>query len=292
MRRYLLIAALAFSALFGMGVLRAGTPQPADIAGQFVVYLLADNYDAAYALFDPALQQTIPQTRLLSLWNDVRFYGGEASRVGGVKVNGNTVIVVVEFERLAYEVEVSVDAEGEIYRLFFTAVPLPPSVEGEMPLEGEVTPAAPIELPPNPAEAALLTLVAPTVEPATGAQPTATITAIVPTAIPATPTIAPTLPSDPRGAAAIRLAQALGANDYDAAVALFHPDLVAALSVERLEAAWTRITAGRGEFVDVQSYRIDAQSRTVVVRAELARGVVDLLISIDADGRIFSLYFV
>ncbi|MDZ4766569.1 MAG: DUF3887 domain-containing protein [Chloroflexota bacterium] len=275
MRRLLLTGLLSLSALFGMGLMRAGTPTSGEIAGEFVIYLLADNYDAAYALFDPALQQTIPQTRLLELWSNARFYGGASASLRAMKINGDTAVVTVEFERLAYDVEVSVNPNGQIFRLFFTQIALSPDAALD------ITEAAPEATP-------TMTMQPPTAQAPTGAQRQATATVIVPTALP--PTL--TLPADPFGALGVGLTRALGADDYAGAADYFHPQLAAALPVDALEAAWTSITVARGGYVDIASYRVDVGSRTVVVRAELEDGVVEVFITVDGEGRVTSLYFV
>lgn len=297
MRRVLFVILVSAVTLFGAGMMRAGTPTPSDVAGEFVVYLLADNYDAAYALLDPALQANLPQTRLLELWSSARFYGGASASLNAMRADGDTAVVTVEFERLAYEVEISVDAEGQIYRLFFTQIPLAPSA---------ITPTASPTPTVSPTLTPTLTLVPatgadaqamPSVRPPTGANVQAAATAIVPTPPqPSTPTLVPTLPTEPFAALGVRVARALGAGDYDAVVALFHPQLAAALPAAVLEQVWTDVTTARGEYVDVASYLVDVGSRTVVVRIDLARAGdfnrVELYINVSIEGQIVSLYLV
>jgi hypothetical protein len=255
MRRWIvLIALIGLTAVFA----RAQTVNPADAAGEFVIHLLADNYDAAYALFHPDLQRVIPQTRLLALWSDVRFYGGAASSIRGIAVDGDTARVTVAFERAAYEVQVSVDAQGAIYRLFFRPAALP---------------AAPTEPVPTPA-------------PPTAAEAQSAVTVTAP---PATLSAA-VYPID-RAAAALDAARAIIDGDYDLAAARFHPQLSAALPLDRLASAWESVIAARGAFSAITYARVVPNSRLVTVTAALANGAVEMQFGIDETGRIFSLYF-
>jgi hypothetical protein len=257
MRRWIvLIALIGLTAVF----VRAQTANPADVAGEFVIHLLADNYDAAYALFNPDLQRIIPQTRLLALWSDVRFYGGAASSIRAIAVDGDTARVTVAFERAAYEVQVAVDARGAIYRLFFRSVTLPP-------------------VPTEPA---------PTLAPPTAAEAQSAVAATVP-ALPPAPTAA-IYPID-RAAVALDAARAIIGANYDLAAARFHPQLAAALPLDRLAAAWQGVTGARGAFSAITYTRVVANSPLVTVTVALENGAVEMQFSIDEQGRIFSLFF-
>jgi hypothetical protein len=250
MRRWIvLIALIGLTAVFA----RAQRINPADAAGEFVIHLLADNYDAAYALFHPDLQRVIPQTRLLALWSDIRFYGGAASGIRGIAVAGDTARVTVAFERAAYEVQVSVDAQGAIYRLFFRRAALP---------------------------------AAPTLAPLTAAEAQSAVTVTAPPAPPS----AAVYPID-RAAIALDAARAIIEGDYELAAARFHPQLSAALPLERLAAAWESVIAARGAFSAITYARVVPNSRLVTVTAALANGAVEMQFGIDETGRIFSLYF-
>ena len=254
MRRWIvLIALIGLTAAF----VRAQTANPADVAGEFVIHLLADNYDAAYALFNPDLQSVIPQTRLLALWSDVRFYGGAASSIRGIAVDGDTARVTVAFERAAYEVQVAVDAQGAIYRLFFRRLTLPP-------------------VPTEPA---------PTFAPPTAAETQSAVAVTVP----ALPTAA-IYPID-RAAVALDAARAIIDGNYDLVAARFHPQLTAALPLARLAAAWQGVTGARGAFSAITYTRVVANSPLVTVTVALENGVVEMQFSIDEQGRIFSLFF-
>jgi hypothetical protein len=258
MRRWIvLIALIGLTTVF----VRAQTVNPADVAGEFVIHLLADNYDAAYALFNPELQRAIPQTRLLALWSDVRFYGGTASSIRGIAVDGDTARVTVAFERAAYEVQVSVDAQSAIYRLFFRSVTLPPA-------------------PPEPTA---------TLAPPTIAEAQSAVTVTVP-AMPPASTASAIFPID-RAAIALDAARAIIDGNYDLAAARFHPQLTAVLPLDRLAAAWQSVTAARGAFSAITYTRVVANSPLVTVTAALENGTVEMQLSIDEQGRVFSLFF-
>ncbi len=257
MRRWIvLIALIGLTAVF----VRAQAVNPADVAGEFVVHLLADNYDAAYALFNPELKRVVPQTRLLALWSDIRFYGGAASSIRGIAVAGDTARVTVAFERAAYEVQVSVDVQGAIYRLFFRSVTLPPAP----------TESAPMLAPPTAAEVQSVSTVS---VPALPSAPTAALYPIA------------------RAAIALDAARAIIDGNYDLAAARFHPQLTAALPLDRLAAAWRSVIAARGAFSAITYTRVVPNSPLITVSAALENGVVEIQFSIDEQGRIFSLFF-
>lgn len=254
---------------------------PDETAQAFLDLLLDDNYDAAFALFNPELQSIVPQTRLLELWSSIQFYGGAYQGTRGVLVDGNTATLTADFERASYDLLVSVDANDQIYMLFFLPT-APPDSESPLPrLSRGFDPIGtlPTTTPPTGATAQA----APEVE-----VPDPTVRAGDPTGqMPLPAEVVPGLEF-----AAASVIETLAREEYDEAYELFNSQLQAVLPPARLETVWNQVATNAGGYRMILVVRADDATRTAVVTIQFENAMLDALIAFDEDGQVYSLYFV
>jgi hypothetical protein len=265
---------------------------PEETAQAFLDLLLDDNYDAAFALFNAELQSIVPQTRLLEVWSSILFYGGTFQEISGIRVEGDTATVTAQFERGAYDILVSVDANGQIYRLFFSpAVPGQPAIDPTAPAPEPTLPRLsrgydPIGTLPTPSVTAptdAAAQAAPEVEvPETGGR------AGDPAELPPQPVeVVPGLEF-----AAASLIETLAREDYEVAIGQFNAELQTALPAAQLESAWNAVATEAGGYRMILIVRADDTTRTVVVTIQFENALIDALLAFDENGQLYSLYFV
>lgn len=259
---------------------------PEAVGKNFLDLLLDDNYDAAFGLFNPELRSVVPQTRLLELWSSIQFYGGAFEALGRVQVNGDTAILNAQFERAAYDIYVSVDVNGQIYRLFFSpAAPLSATPEPTLPrLSRGFVPRGTVPAP---------MLTAPT-DAAAQAAPEVTIPEETgPRLEPPARTdggVAEVVPGLEFAAASV--IETLASEEFETATDQFNAQLQAALPAARLETVWDALAAESGGYRMILVVRADEAARTAVVTIQFENAMIDALLAFDENGQIYSLYFV
>jgi hypothetical protein len=262
-------------------------PSPDDAARAFLDLLLEDNYDAAFALFNAELQAVVPQTRLLEVWSSIQFYGGTFQRTRGVEVNGDSATLTADFERAAYNILVSVDADGLIYRLFFSPTALEPITDESA--EESTLPRlsrgyAPVDVLPSP------TVTAPT-----GAVAQAVPEVEVPESRGRAGDPSDLPPADVVPGlefAAASVIESLARDDFEVVTEQFTSQLQTVLSPARLEQVWDAVAAQAGDYRMIVVVRADEAARTAVVTLQFENAMIDALVSFDENGQVYSLYFV
>jgi len=251
---------------------------PEIAAQEFLDLLVQDNYDAAFALFHPDLQAEVPQTRLLEIWNSIEFYGGAFQGTSSLQANGDTAILTAQFERAAYDILVSVDAKGQIYRLFFSpGAPAEPTLPR---LSQGFEPRGALPAPD---------LTAPT-EAAAQAAPDVALPETGERAEPPPAEVVEVVPGLEFAAASV--IETLAREEYDATVGQFNAQLQTALPAARLESVWNAVATDAGGYRMILVVRADDTTRTAVVTIQFENAMIDALLAFDENGQVYSLYFV
>jgi len=101
----------------------AQTNDPVAIAQTLVDHLIAGEYDAAIEPFNADMRQAVSAEVLEELWDSIIAQVGAFQEQLGtqtLEVSGQTVVVItLQFETLAVDTQISVDANGEITGLYF-----------------------------------------------------------------------------------------------------------------------------------------------------------------------------
>lgn len=101
-----------------------GTPQ--EIARRLLQYFVADNFSAAFAMFDNTMKALLPEAQLRSIWLDlVAQFGPYAEEIEISEEYGGKFARIVmrsRFARGALDVQVTINARREVAGLYFTPV--------------------------------------------------------------------------------------------------------------------------------------------------------------------------
>ncbi len=99
-----------------------GTPN--EIARRLLDYLVAEDFGAAFAMFDKTMQALLPQAQLTSVWGDlVKQFGPYADEIEiSEEYGGKFARIVMRslFARGALDIKVTVNARREVAGLFFS----------------------------------------------------------------------------------------------------------------------------------------------------------------------------
>lgn len=114
-----------------------------------------------------------------------------------------------------------------------------------------------------------------------------------PTAVPATPTQAPTVDPATLEQSAIQFVQQMAAGEFAAAVSGFDPTMLKALPADKLEATWKQVLAQSGAFQQVVATRREEQSgyQIVFVTGQFETTRMDIKVVYNAVGQIAGLFF-
>ncbi len=129
----------------------SGSPEPAgfsdgeikEFSQTFVDYLNAGQFDEAYAMFSPAMQEALPLASLKAAWQQLTTaYGAyqsfdpDAAQIGAVEAN-QVLVGPIEFDR-AMNLTLSFNADGLIDGFFVTEIKASASAAEEKPPEDVV----------------------------------------------------------------------------------------------------------------------------------------------------------
>lgn len=116
MRKSLILLALLL--LFALPVMAQDEVSP--VAQQVIDLLLAEDFEGAEALFNDEMGAALDAGRLAEIWTAMKRQVGDYQSTTGVRLDPDTgaAIFTLQFERLAIEAVVSVDADDRVGGLF------------------------------------------------------------------------------------------------------------------------------------------------------------------------------
>ncbi len=126
----LLIFTLTFSAVSCSRPPAPVEPAPGgeitDMASWFIASMETEAFDVAVSIFDPTMNQMLPESKLAQLWQDLLeqvgpFVGEVAKRVES-EGEHDAVIVTAEFEKMMLDIRVVFDKNKKVAGMFFQPV--------------------------------------------------------------------------------------------------------------------------------------------------------------------------